>query len=94
MSQASLWRPEVVPPQKQEPWLQRKEINVLHARCSPWTDSFSGRLEPIVQFRQRPTRNPIAQGDGLLEVADAFAYLESAATPSTKNAADAQYDEF
>ena len=51
-------------------------------------------LERIVQLRRRPTRNPIAQGDGLLEVADAFAYLESAVTPSTKDEADEQDDDF
>ena len=51
-------------------------------------------LERILQLRRRPTRNPISQGEGLLEVADAFAYLESAVTPSTKNEADEQYDEF
>ena len=46
------------------------------------------------QLRRRPIRNPIAQGEGLFEVADAFAFLESAVTPSTKNDADEQYDEF
>ena len=72
----------------------------MHARCSPWANSFSGRkqnvvvfLERILRFRRRPARNPIAQGEGLLEVADAFAYLESAVTPSTNTEADEQYDE-
>ena len=69
----------------------------MHAHRSPWTDSFSGRKQNVVvvqlQFRRRPARNPIAQGEGLLEVADAFAYLESAVTPSTKNEADEQDDE-
>ena len=50
MSQASLWLPEVVPPQKQEPWLQRKEINVLRAHCSPWTESVSGRKQHVIDF--------------------------------------------
>ncbi len=47
-----------------------------------------------MQLRRRPTRISIAQGDNLPEVADAFAYLESAVTPSTKDEADEQYDEF
>ena len=45
--------------------------------------------ERILQLLQRPTRNPIAQGESVLEVADAFAYFESAARPSTNHEADA-----
>ena len=73
---------------------------MLRAHCSPWTDSFGGRKQNVVfvwnfsQFRQRPTHNPIAHGEGLFEVADAFAYLESVGTPSTNNESDGQYVEF
>jgi hypothetical protein len=63
-------------------------------RLIQWTNTERHMFERMLQFRQRPTRNPIAQGDGLLEVADVFAYLESAVTPSTKDEADEQDDEF